>query len=118
MKDAGLTTLKVRIERGDAIETFKTLKGLNGVNRENWFEKESESSRATRRNTEVTEEGDRRSDLLKVEAARLENRKNFFNLRATRAWNDISEAIKDRKSVNAFKNAYDVWKRDGKSSQC
>ena len=88
------------------------LEGLNGVDSEKWFERESESSRATRRNMEVTEGGERRrSDILMVETARLEIRKNFFNIRAAKAWNDIPEKVKEQNSVNAFKNAYDAWKK-------
>ena len=111
LRDAGLTTLEERRKRGDAIETFKTLKGMNGVNEEKWFKRESDDSRATRRNTEITEEGERRrSDILMVEAARLDIRRNFFNIRAAKAWNDIPEEVKAQRSVNAFKNAYDAWR--------
>ena len=118
LKDAGLTTLEERRKRGDAIETFKTLKGLNGINKEKWFEIESENSRATRRNAEITEEGERRrSDILIVDAARLEIRRNFFYIRAARSWNDIPEEVKERESVNAFKNAYDLW-RNNEVSRC
>ena len=111
LRDAGLTTLEERRIRGDAIETFKTLKGLNGVDKEKWFKIETADSRATRRNTEVTEDGERRrTDVLLVETARLEVRKNFFNVRAAKAWNDIPEEVKNQTSVNAFKNAYDKWR--------
>ena len=111
LKDAGLITLEERRIRGDAIEMFKTMNGLNGVDKERWFTIESEDSRATRRNTEVTEEGERRrTNVLLVETARLEVRKNFFNVRAAKAWNDIPEEVKNQNSVNAFKNAYDEWR--------
>ena len=111
LEDAGLTTLEDRRKRGDATETFKTLKGLNGIGKEKWFEIESENSRATRRNTEITEEGERRkNELLIIDTARLEIRKNFFSIRAARAWNGIPEEVKEQKTVNAFKNAYDSWK--------
>ena len=61
--------------------------------------------------TEVTEEGERRkSEILIVETARLEVRRNFFNIRAAKTWNDIPEEVKSMTSVNAFKNAYDVWR--------
>ena len=36
LKDAGLTTLKERRTRGDLIETFKTMKGFNRVDRQKW----------------------------------------------------------------------------------
>ena len=38
LKDAGLTTLKERRERGDVIEAFKTLNGINNVDKKEWFE--------------------------------------------------------------------------------
>ena len=49
LKKVGLTTLTERRERGDAIETFKTLKGFNKVEKEKWFKLEEEDSRPTRR---------------------------------------------------------------------
>ena len=117
LRDAGLTTLEERRNRGDAIETFKTLKGLNGVTKEKWFEVEAEDRRATRRNTEVTQEGERRkTDILVVETARLEVRRNYFNIRAAKAWNGIPEEVKNQRSVNAFKNAYDKWMTHGNES--
>ena len=118
LKDAGLTTLEERRRRGDAIETFKTVKGMNGIRKEKWFSMEAEDTRATRRNTEVTEEGERRrSDILVVEKARLEVRKNNFIIRAAKAWNEIPEEVKNQSSVNAFKNAYDKWRTEGEQIQ-
>ena len=37
LKSIGLTTLRDRRERGDAIETFKTMKGFNNVRKGLWF---------------------------------------------------------------------------------
>ena len=47
LKDVGLTTLTERRERGDAIEAFKTLNGFNCVDRNQWFEIESDEQRPT-----------------------------------------------------------------------
>ena len=111
LKDAGLTTLTARRERGDAIEAFKTIKGFNQVKKEKWFEFESEEQRPTRRNTEITDGGERRrSYVLREEKARLEVRKHFFNVRAAKTWNGIPESVREKTSVNAFKNVYDKWK--------
>ena len=53
---AGLTTLKERRARGDLIEAFKTLKGLNNVNKNEWFNiSSSDVTRPTRANTVVVE---------------------------------------------------------------
>ena len=111
LKDVGLTTLTEHRERGDAIETFKLLNGFNHVDKNRWFDIESEEQRPTRRNVVITEGGERRKmNVLKVEAARLEVRRNFFNVRAASIWNEIPEEVRVKNSVNGFKAAYDGWK--------
>ena len=111
LKDVGLTTLTERRERGDAIEAFKTLNGFNQVDKSQWFEIESEEQRPTRQNTVIDVEGERRkNNVLKVEKARLEVRKNYFNIRAAKVWNNIPDDVRNKKTVNGFKAAYDGWK--------
>ena len=114
LRDVGLTTMTERRTRGDAIETFKTLKGFNRVDKNEWFQIEQDESRPTRRNTEITEKGEvRRENVLMEEAARLEVRRNFFNVRAAKTWNGIPDKVRNQTSINAFKTAYDNWKRNG-----
>ena len=80
------------------------------MDKDEWFTFESENARPTRSNTVVTDEGEkRRKHVMKGEAARLEIRKNFYNVRITKEWNEIPDWVKDKDSVNAFKNAYDKW---------
>ena len=114
LRDAGLTTLKERRERGDMIEVFKTLRGVNKVRKEEWFSEIGDDARPTRANTAVVEgESVRKEMVVVVERANLELRRNFFSIRAANAWNKIPENVKTQKNVNAFKNAYDAW-RQGK----
>ena len=81
LQKVGLTTLTERRERGDAIETFKTLNGFNRVKKEKWFEIEEDDARPTRRNTTITDEGEqRRPNVLKEEASRLEIRQGRTNV--------------------------------------
>ena len=111
LKEAGLTTLEERRTRGDLIEMYKTLKGINRVERDAWFRLIGEEARPTRSNTCVEGEGERRREMVvEVERANLEVRKNFFVIRAAKEWNRIPDSVKTRESVNAFKNAYDAWK--------
>ena len=99
LKDVGLTTLTERRERGDAIEAFKTLNGFNRVDKTQWFEIESEEQRPTRQNTVISEEGERRkNNVLKVDKARLEVRKNYFNIRAAKVWNNVPDDVRDKKN--------------------
>ena len=109
LRDAGLTTLAERRIRGDAIETFKTLKGFNKV--ENWFAVVGTDARPTRSTTSVSEEGEERREwVLRVERANLEIRRNSFTIRAAKTWNAVPDQVKNRSTVNSFKTAYDNWK--------
>ena len=102
--------LEKRRKQGDVIEAFQTIKGFNRVDKDEWFTFESENARPTRSNTVVTDEGEkRRKHVMKGEAARLEVRRNFYSVRITKEWNEIPDWVKEKESVNSFKNAYDKW---------
>jgi ribonuclease P/MRP protein subunit RPP40 len=113
--EADLLTLKERRCRGDIIETFKTMKGINQVNKNEWFEiREDDNVRSTRANIRIENETEtRRSDIIYKERSRLEIRKNFYTSRVAREWNRLPEWIKDRKTTNSFKNALDRWRANG-----
>ena len=113
LKETGLTTLRERRLRGDMIETFKTLKGFNKMEKDKWFTQVGEEARATRMTTMVTEEGVvRKENVLQLERARLDVRKNFFTIRAAKHWNELPETVKSKTSINAFKNSYDEWRKN------
>ena len=111
LKDAGLTTLAERRERGDAIEVFKAIKGFNRVRLEDWFTVVGADARPTRSTTSVSEEGEERREwVLRVERANLEIRRNSFTIRAAKTWNAVPDEVKKQRTVNAFKKAYDNWR--------
>ena len=111
LKDAGLTTLKERRKRGDAIQTFKVLKGFNKVSKDNWFQLVPDDARPTRMNARVKGgEVVKKEAVLVVERARLETRRNFYSIRAAKSWNELPEAVKNATSINGFKNVYDKWR--------
>ena len=100
------------------IEVFKTLKGVNKVQREEWFTMIGDDARPTRANTAVVEgESVRKEMVVVVERANLEIRRHFFTIRAANGWNKIPEKVKTQKSVNAFKNAYDAWRRNDNQNE-
>ena len=112
-KNAGLTSLKTRRIRGDLIETFKTIRGINTVNKDTWFSIQSEerkSARPTRANT-VIENGEEKmkADVLIKERSRLEIRKNFYTSRVVKVWNCLPEEVKGQKTVDGFKRVVDEW---------
>ena len=111
LENAGLTTLRERRERGDLIEAYKVITGINRVDKKDWFHfRNEEEARSTRATTTITTEGEiRKENVLFMEHVRLEIRKNSFNVRVIRKWNSLPEEVKSVKSLNAFKNAYDAW---------
>ena len=110
LRDAGLTTLRRRRERGDLIETFKVLKGVYKVDAGDWFTKASPSARETRSSVTVEDGVTRRNtEVLIKPPASHEIRDNFFTVRVVRAWNSLPEEIKNQNSVNGFKTALDKW---------
>ena len=57
LKNAGLTTLKKRRERGDLIEAYKVLQGVYRVDRDAWFcRAEHRTMRETRSSVTIEEE--------------------------------------------------------------
>ena len=117
LRDAGLTTLKERRERGDAIEVFKVLRQINNIEEGRWFRRVQEETRPLRSNTTMQEGAEVRREMLEIERTRLEVRKNFFVVRAARTWNNLPDGVKCQRTVNGFKNAYDAWKRGEKYNQ-
>ena len=116
LKDAGLTSLRDRRERGDLIEAFKTLNGINNVDKSSWFRfDEQDAARASTRSNTNVENGrnEHRSNVLIRERARTELRNNCFRLRVGRTWNNLPDTVRNVKSTNAFKNAYDSWLQSG-----
>ena len=101
------------------IETFRTLKGFNRVNKENWFTfRDPSNSRATRTTVSVSgEQQQTREDVLYKERVRLDSRKNFFSVRVVDRWNSIPDEIRAQKTVNAFKNKLDEWIRSEAARQ-
>ena len=77
---SGLTTLRERRLRGDMIETFKTMRGVNHVEREDWFSIQADDEhRPTRTNTLIVGgEVVRKWDIMVREQAALEVWKIFF----------------------------------------
>ena len=114
LRDAGLVLLEERRIRGDLIEVFKVMRGINKVRMEEWFELVDGAQRNTRQNADINEvgEAERRPDTLKSERARLEVRKNFFTVRVVEPWNSLPANIKNATNVNTFKSRIDDFAKN------
>ena len=96
--ETGLITLKERRTRGDLIEVFKMIKGLNKADYTRFFT--LEANNRTRGH---------RFKIVK-NRTRLEIRKNFFSQRIVNEWNALPALVVEAESVNIFKNRYDRHK--------
>ena len=108
LKSVGLTKLTERRERGDMLETFKILKGIEDTDYHNWFNVVSECHQKTRHAVDVLDDGSTTPNLNLVKPkAHLELRKNFFSHRVINSWNNLPSSVKDAKNAEDFKVKYD-----------
>ena len=105
LKKIGLTTLHERRVRGDCIETFKMLQGLTNVDAKIWF---APNLRVEGAQTRLSAD----PLSLAIPRFRLDLRKNFFSARVPPIWNSLPLPIRQSRSVNQFKNAYDEYMRN------
>jgi hypothetical protein len=92
-----MTTLLERRMRGDLIETFKILNGFSNYG------------------SQFFNLSDRTQNLL-YRSPKLANL-DFFSERVINYWNKLPQAVKDRNSVNAFKNSLDNFRTKGIENQ-
>ena len=94
----GLTTLEDRRNRGDAIEVFKMVNGINKVNYQKFFQ--------------IARNNITRGHKFKLakSRSRLDIRKNYFSQRAVNVWNNLPANVVEAESVDSFKNRYFLLK--------
>ena len=91
----GLYTLEFRRMRGDLIETYKIIKGLDTLEAGSMFPLMGESRT--------------RGHSLRIRGRpfRTEMRKNFFTQRVVDMWNALPQKAVEAKSLDAFKRELD-----------
>lgn len=92
-----LTTLEERRIRGDVIQQYKILKGIDKIN---WFHPQTFKKKAL--NT--------RSHSYSIERQIVKNceqRYQFFSNRTTTYWNQLSNETINQETTNKFKNKFD-----------
>ena len=95
----GLTTLEERRTRGDMLETFKILKGLDKVDADSAFLALEENQARTR------------GHQLKLAKPRHRTvkRNAFFTARVVDIWNRLPEQVINSSNINQFKRRYDRY---------
>ena len=102
LKEVGLTSLEERRSRGDMLQTFRIINGIDNVEAETWFtfanERDRDGATNTRHSSDITR-------LVQGES-RYEPRRNFFSQRVPDLWNSLPKTTSHITTVLGFKAAY------------
>lgn len=102
LSNTGLMKLEKRRARGDLIQVFKIIKGIDKVDYRHFFEiAVTDRSHTTRGHSLKIIKGGCKYDI----------RKKFFSQRVVNAWNGLSQYVVDAVTVNSFKNRLDKFDR-------
>ena len=104
--ELNLTTLEQRRERGDAIQVFNIIKGIEDIGRHTYFDlvETDPNKTLTRQN----------ADRLNIKRQKFNTEigRHRFSMIASSLWNKVPAYIKDSRAVNQFKNRYDQHMRE------
>ena len=97
--------METRRNRGDMIQTFRIMSGIDQVDPQTWFTPNNQIVRGGAASTRST------TGLHNVQEkwASTDMRRNFFSLRVIKPWNMVPDNVKEATTVNGFKNGYDDW---------
>ena len=101
LAEAGMITLEERRKRGDLIQAYRVLRGVDDVDPSLWFEMvEPRPGATTTRET---------GGVMNVKRSEANNaiRKNYWSQRVIEPWNSLPHEVKQAESLNVFKNGID-----------
>ena len=98
LKALDLTTLEERRIRGDLIEVYKLIHGIENIEVRQFFNIVREGPSTQTRGHPLK---------LEVPYCRTERRKNFFSIRVINQWNKLPSDVVLSPNVNTFKRRYD-----------
>ena len=100
-----MVTLETRRQRGDMIQTFRIMSGIDQVDPCTWFTPCDQVGVVGACQTRSS------SGLYKLKEVwpNKDIRRNFFSIRTIKPWNNIPDGVKAATTVNEFKNSYDNW---------
>lgn len=106
LAEAGMVTLEERRRRGDLIQVYRVMNGVDNVDPSTWFTMaEVRGGAAATRQTQgfMNIQG---SHWTRGEG-NLEVRKNFWSQRVPDQWNSLPDEVKSADTLNNFKNGLD-----------
>jgi hypothetical protein len=110
LQELGLTTLKTRRERGDAIQYFKI---INNFNKVEWYHlnigkptSKVDGPAKNLRNNKINSK-----QLYRQITRSCDQREYFFAYRIVPIWNELPEYVINATNINSFKKEYDNFKK-------
>jgi hypothetical protein len=104
LKALGLTTLVERRQRGDAIQIYKFMHGMDNFDRDNRFQVVRNQVRG-------------HCFKYHKEIARHQQREGFLFNRTANLWNSLPEHLVNAPTVNSFKANFDCWMSSNQSNR-
>ena len=95
LRKLNLQTLEQRRQRGDLIEVYKILHGLEGTDYRKFFKLRQGSTRG------------HNWKLEKKEHTNSQVRGGWFTIRVINPWNSLPESVVNAQSISAFKSKLD-----------
>ena len=112
LSEAGMITLEARRKRGDLLQAYRTINGVDDVDSSQWFQMVQPRAGASAENPGWTRNS---STALNVKRGqgRNEFRRSFWSQRVTEPWSNLPNEVKEAESLNVFKNGIDnlIFKR-------
>ena len=106
LAEAGMVTLEERRRRGDLIQVYRVMNGVDNVDPGIWFNMAEVRNGATATRQTQGFMNVQGSHWTRGEGG-LEIRKNFWSQRVTDQWNNLPNEVKQAESLNIFKNGLD-----------
>ena len=112
LSEAGMITLEARRRRGDLLQAYRTLNGVDDVDASQWFQMVQPCAGASTENPEWTRNSSGAINVTRGEG-RNDFRRNFWSQRVTEPWNSLPKEVKEAETLNIFKNGIDnlIFKR-------
>ena len=100
LAEAGMVTLEARRRRGDLLQAYRVLNGVDDVDPQRWFSMAQPRGNVATRHT---------GSSLNVErgGGRHDFRRNFWSQRVTDPWNKLPNEVQQAENLNSFKNGID-----------
>ena len=98
LRKLNLPSLEERRRRGDMIQLFKCVTGMDKVDKENFLELDME--RRTRGRQELK---------LRLPVCTTDTKKFSFPVRSLTDWNSLPEDVVRARNIHSFKEKYDKW---------